>query len=178
MPVKVKVKQNGIAKLKKFLQEGGHLFVGYTERHKYDAIDKPFYAAVGRKISITGERFGKPRRFGVTKEKSAFQVASYNEYGGWNRPPRPFIAKCVRENEQDWKKFVIKKAKNAQSMASILWSLGPKVKMDLSDTVKKFSTPPNAPSTIKMKGFNNPLVDSGNMSEAFIDVEVNGSYEV
>ena len=36
----------------------------------------------------------------------------------------------------------------------------------ISKTIRDWTTPPNSPETIKMKGANNPLVDSGDMKNA------------
>ena len=44
--------------------------------------------------------------------------------------------------------------------------------------IQDFGSPPNAPSTVKQKGFNNPLIDKGELvSQIFYSINGNGRYK-
>ena len=51
-------------------------------------------------------------------------------------------------------------------LKKIALDLGDVVANDIRDSIIEFDYPPNRPSTIKQKGFNDPLIDSGQMSES------------
>ena len=161
--------------IKEYLGQSSELFVGYTDKNKYDAVDKPFFANVAMPNSVDpAHPYGVPRRYGVRKEVSAAQVAAFNEYGGGHTPPRPFIRECVRKHHVKWRNFFDRNWLNLPELAQTMWKLGDVVKGDLSKMIKEWSQPPNAPATVMAKGFNNPLVDSGNMSNDFIEIQVDG----
>lgn len=143
------------------------LEVGYFNEKKYEAIDKPFYSNVAKPN-------GKPRKFTRQAEKTAAEVAIANEFGGGKRPPRAFMRNCWGKNYAKWIRFVQDVLPQNMDIVKTFWKLGDKIKGDLSETILNWKYPPNAPSTIKRKGFNKPLVDSGNMSSDFIDIKVNG----
>ena len=52
--------------------------------------------------------------------------------------------------------------------------LGDRAALIIADKIRTMSSPPNAPATIKRKGFNNPLVETGTMQDSII-VEVSVS---
>lgn len=104
----------------------------------------------------------------------AAQVAISNEYGRPenNVPPRPFMRKTATKHAKDWKDFVEVRVKAGEDWQKVLKELGVMVEEDISDMIAKWTTPPNAPSTIKAKGFNDPLVDTGNMMYDFLDIRI------
>jgi len=51
--------------------------------------------------------------------------------------------------------------------------LGSRIANDIAITIHELDTPPNAPSTIQKKGFDNPLVETGTLARS-IDHEVLG----
>lgn len=106
------------------------------------------------------------------------QVAKWNEEGhrngglfeGTRTPPRPFLrttfiygmelflddhaneyAKAVAEGRMTWQQVADKIGHNAKDI--------------LQDVIDVKSAPPNSPMTILMKGFNNPLIESGYMRD-------------
>lgn len=173
---KIKIDDKDI--LKEYINQKAELFVGYTDNKKYDAVEEPFYSKVAKPNTIDPRHpYGQPRYFGKRKEVTAAQVAAFNEYGGGHTPPRPFIRTCLQKNFHKWVRYFDKNWLQTPDIRQTLWKLGDKIKGDLSETVIGWTTPPNAPSTVMAKGFNNPLVDSGNMSSDFIEIEVSGSGE-
>lgn len=100
------------------------------------------------------------------------QVAYWNEYGTTKDgksfiPPRPFLRQAVSENTKKWRDLVVNDLKKVSegdlSLEQALNRLGVVASGDVKETIADFSNPPNAPSTIKKKGFNDPLVDTGLM---------------
>lgn len=100
------------------------------------------------------------------------QVAYWNEYGTENIPPRPFFRKTIAENSSEWGKQVgqLLKANNYDADAA-LNKMGEHIKGQLTESILSYEDPPNAPSTIRKKGFNAPLRDTGTMARS-IDYEV------
>ena len=44
--------------------------------------------------------------------------------------------------------------------------MGLKIETDIKDKINRLGSPPNAPSTVRRKGSDNPLVDTGTMRES------------
>lgn len=104
------------------------------------------------------------------------QVAVWNEYGteidGKERvPERPFFRTSWERNNKRYLALIIAyyrsildgKVKEAEVFFDLL---GAKASNDLKQDITAFSTPPNAPSTIKRKKSSNPLIDTGRMRAA------------
>ncbi|WP_300926980.1 hypothetical protein, partial [Helicobacter rodentium] len=76
----------------------------------------------------------------------------------------------IKENKKKWveayKQGLKKRENNVSERVGVLAS------SDIKATITKLQTPPNAPSTIKQKGSNNPLIDTG-LLRAAIDYKVN-----
>ena len=145
--------------LKVLKKQKATLEVGFWD-DMYEEIEKGFYAPYGKQSKITN----KARRYSPRKAISVADVAAANEFGGGHRPPRPFMRYTLEHRGRKWKKILqdilpqyfdnIKKA---------MEHLGDAAAEDLADMIRIWTAPPNAPSTIKKKGFNDPLVDSGQM---------------
>ena len=82
-------------------------------------------------------------------------------------PARPFIRSTVDEKRDEYgeemQKFwqMILDAKIGVQQALSL--MGQRVESDVKAKIVSIKTPPNAPSTIRKKGVDNPLVDTGKM---------------
>ena len=125
----------------------------------YEENDKPYYALNAK---------GKPRRFGVTEAIPVATVAARNEYGvpEKNVPPRPFMRRTAERRFRKWHNFVKDRAPITLDMKKIALDLGDVVSNDIRQSIIDFDYPPNRPSTVKKKGFNDPLIDSGQMAES------------
>lgn len=95
--------------------------------------------------------------------KSVAEVAAFNEFGGGKVPPRPFMRTCVERRKNIWKKLVRDELAKNEDARVTLALLGNRMVEDLKDYIKIWTYPPNAPSTIAKKGFNDPLVETGRM---------------
>ena len=142
------------------------LEVGFW-KDMYEGNDKPFYSNVAKPNSITANNpYGTPRYYGVRKPISVAAVATFNEFGGGHTPPRPFMRDTVRKNWRKWQKFVQDRMPILLDCRKALLELGDIAKDDMRTEILIYNYPPNRPSTIRIKGFNNPLVDSGQMAES------------
>lgn len=104
------------------------------------------------------------------------QVASWNEHGhpnggifaGTYTPPRPFMRVWLPEELKENKvQAAIKQAGQAAfrqtSVAGALNTSGPTFVNALQDAMRKLNHPANSEATIAMKGFDDPLRDSGQL---------------
>lgn len=87
-------------------------------------------------------------------------------------PARPFFRSMIAENKGDWGPQLGKiiKASNYDSNVA-LGRMGENVKGQLQQSIRDLKDPANAKSTIKQKGFDDPLVKSGHMLSS-VDWEV------
>lgn len=99
-------------------------------------------------------------------------VAAINEWGasGAGRghkvkiPPRPFFRTMIKDGEAHWGPDLGKILKSAEYDAAVaLARMGESMKGELQTSIRDWSEPPNAPATIKKKGFDKPLIDTGDM---------------
>lgn len=97
----------------------------------------------------------------------AGDVAMYNEFGSESRPPRPFFSRTHENNKEKWKKYIrieLKKCISGKIKPKMLYEkLGLLVEGDIRESIQTFEKPPLAAATIKKKGFDKPLVDTGFM---------------
>lgn len=84
-------------------------------------------------------------------------VAYKNEYGFKNIPSRPFFRDTIAEHKKAWGELAVKGARAGYTIEKILGLVGMQMQQDIQYTIMTFTTPNNAPSTIKKKGFDSPL---------------------
>lgn len=122
--------------------------------------------AVGKAASGT-VRVGVIESQKYPSGQSVAQVAYWNEYGTATIPARPFFRNTIADKQDEW-------ADNAASILQhtdgdvgrALALIGEGVKGDIVETIQNFREPENAPSTVKEKGFNKPLIDTGDLWRA------------
>ena len=94
-------------------------------------------------------------------------VAIFNEYGTPTAPARPFVRPVVHGEKQtileNLKHHYKTALRNNTNTNKVLTLIGEDVKWRIQAQILATNTPPNAPSTIKAKGFNKPLYDTGFM---------------
>ena len=98
--------------------------------------------------------------------KSVAEVAAFNEFGGGHTPPRPFMRTLVQNHRKIWRKILQDELPKEDNAHTALATLAEYMVDDLKDYIKIWTYPPNAPSTIAKKGFNDPLVDTGRMMDS------------
>jgi len=129
-------------------------------------------------------------------EASAPEIAFYNEFGTTRRlispksiaheslhairtehiPPRPFFRNMISKRSKRWGKLIAKLLKKYKfNYSQAMAAMGQVVSEELQQSIVNFSSPKNAPSTIARKGFDKPLVDSGNLMRAVNYEVIDGS---
>lgn len=113
-------------------------------------------------------------KHGRGKEKnpnppSIIDVAIWNNFG-IGVPRREFMAEAAKKWQQQWEEnlgkvqdAMIKGHMDVMKFLDVMGQAGASI---ISETIRDWSTPPNSPFTIAMKGSNNPLVDTGDMKNA------------
>lgn len=91
-------------------------------------------------------------------------VAFWNEYGGGERPARPFFRRMISQESPGW---AVKMGKLARTTnydgGRVLALMGEDIKGALQQSINDFQSPPLASSTVKAKGFAKPLIDTAVM---------------
>lgn len=123
---------------------------------------------------------GKEIRAGVLpsagKGKRGVEIAYYasvNEYGTKKIPSRPFMATSADENK-GWNAPVKRAVGNIIDGAEVISQMntvGEKMKTDIKKNIGTYRFKPLKPSTVKKKGHDIQLIDSGALYDA-IDFEV------
>lgn len=98
--------------------------------------------------------------------ESVAQVAYWNEYGTATIPARPFFRNTIAEKQGEWADKAAELLKQSDDTNHALALIGEGVKGDIVETIQNFREPENAPSTVKKKGFNKPLIDTGDLWRA------------
>lgn len=95
------------------------------------------------------------------------QVAFWNEYGTSKSPPRPFFRNMIAEKKSGWSlAFGNLMQMHNYDVTHVFDLMGQGIKDQLTESIVKFSDPQNAPYTVKQKGFNKPLIDTGTMQRS------------
>lgn len=106
------------------------------------------------------------------------QVAQWNEEGtpaaGWGgpTPSRPFIRSFFigLKKSKAFQNFMANEIKHyiegGGTSRHLAQRVGRFVRRGIRETIEKWTYLPNAPATIELKGFNDPLVETGTMAKA------------
>ena len=94
------------------------------------------------------------------------QIAMFNELGTSTAPARPFLRDSVDENEdviRDQCGKELKKLTTGATAETVLKRVGALGVRLVQEKIVSGSFKPNAPSTIRKKGSDKPLIDTGRM---------------
>lgn len=90
-------------------------------------------------------------------------VAFWNEYGA-SGPPRPFFRRMIAQESPTWGDKIAKLAQATDDDGpKVLALMGEDIQGALIKSINDLTSPPLAPSTIKRKGFDKPLIDTSHM---------------
>jgi len=96
-------------------------------------------------------------------------VAAIQEFGSPsnNIPPRPFFRNMVSDKSGEWPDAIaaLLKTHNYDAV-SVLNLTGGAISGQLQASIANFDSVPLKPSTVKAKGFDKQLVDTGNMMKS------------
>lgn len=96
-------------------------------------------------------------------------IAMWNELGTSRAPARPFLRKSVDENTSEIKNMCaaqLKKLVNGGTAEQSLRALGVYQKGLIQEKIKNGSFQENAESTIRQKGSDKPLIDTGRLRQS------------
>ena len=94
------------------------------------------------------------------------EIAAYNEFGGSDRPARPFMRQSFENHESELKAAcdqVNKAIGKGDTAETALKKLGVTAKGLVQDEIVEGGFAPNAPSTIAKKESDTPLIDTATM---------------
>ena len=129
---------------------------------RFERIRRTFIKAARARVDV-GYFDGKPHP--KTGETEA-TVAAINEFGveSLNIPERPFMAATARDTKVGERLAIEVKRNLFKQRSKFNWkAIGRFYAKEVSTTIRDFSQPVNAPLTISLKGFNNPLVETGTL---------------
>lgn len=133
-----------------------------TSKRRFERIRRTFIKAARARVEV-GYFGGKPHP--KTGETEA-TVAAINEFGveSLNIPERPFMAVTARNTKVGERLATEVKRNLFQQRGRFNWNaIGRFYAKEVSVTIRDFSQPANAPLTISLKGFDNPLVETGTL---------------
>ena len=110
---------------------------------------------------------GREKKTGV----DLVDVATWNEYGTSRIPKRPFMRIAEMQNRDKWFRLSEKVARNvlqgAMDVNQSLELIGNKIVGDIREVIgDRTLLVPNAPSTIRQKGSDAPLIDTGQLRQS------------
>jgi hypothetical protein len=122
------------------------------------------------KLDEEGNRVGASQF--VKASRSNYDTTHHVDEYTVTIPARPYFRSMIQKNKGEWPADLGKiiKAANYDSTVA-LGRLGKHVAEQLQESIRDFSEPGNAKSTIAKKGFDKPLVDSDHMLNS-VDSEV------
>lgn len=100
------------------------------------------------------------------------QKAFWNEFGTVRIPARPFFRTTIARESPTWgaKLAAALKATNYDGEKALAL-LGQSMRDDVESSIAQWDSPGNAESTIARKGFDDPLIEKGDMQRA-VDYKV------
>ncbi len=139
--------QRKMRELNDKLGRAGSVQVGFDEQARYTPVH--------------------PTRGTKRKPLHVAQVAFWNEYGTKRSPARPFMGAAIRGHQGNWGKDLADIAEAVGwDTRRALGLLGEMIKEDIQHQIQVWSQPPNAKRTVRIKGFNKPLIDDGTMQRS------------
>jgi len=123
-----------------------------------------------RMMNKSGTGFARKGRF-VPQSKANFASTHSHDAYEINIPPRPFFRTMIAQNKDSWAPTAAALLKQGKSPDEVLDIMGELLAGQLRASIIAMKSPPNAPSTIRKKGFDDPLIDTGHMLNS-VDFEV------
>lgn len=106
--------------------------------------------------------------FGTRGSGQAFMTDRGGGFGG-PIPERPFMRGAMRANRGKYQRAMSAGAReilqSGSSLRSVLSRLGIIAQGDIQSEITSLQSPPNSPTTIRLKGSSNPLIDTGEMRQ-------------
>lgn len=130
--------------------------------HGFDNIVRQALKLDGKGVKV-GIRRGKGAHDGT----DMLDIAVYNHFGTATIPARPFVSDCAEKNagqiQEAQKRLVYRVYQGSLSADGALAQLGAWYVNVQKGHILHGGWTPNAPATVKRKGSNKPLVDTGQL---------------
>ena len=128
-------------------------------------LDKIIQQAL--KLDGKGVKVGIRRGKGSHDGTDMLDIAVYNHFGTATIPARPFVSDCAEKNagqiQEAQKRLVYRVYQGGLSADGALAELGAWYVNVQKGHILHGGWTPNAPATVKRKGSNKPLVDTGQL---------------
>lgn len=128
--------------------------------------------------SETGENYAKIAFWNEFGTKSAGKLVSFMVQGQKitvphkGMPSRPFFRTMISKEKGTWGDKIARGLKTEKfTSEEVLGIVGADIKTALQTSIQGWTEPPNTALTIRKKGFNKPLIETGNMWKHAIEVE-------
>ena len=113
---------------------------------------------------------------GIPLEDEDLQsIAMFNEIGveEKNIPARPFLRYSFDLNKDHWAQMTMEGVwdvlrQDSTSPSRIQNRIGEAMQASIKKSIVDWKVPPNSAVTVKLKGFNDPLVDTGHMRDSIM----------
>jgi len=130
--------------------------------HGFDNIIRQALKLDGKGVKV-GIRRGKGSHDGT----DMLDIAVYNHFGTASIPARPFVSDCAEKNagqiQEAQRRLVYRVYQGSLSADGALAELGAWYVNVQKGHILHGGWTPNAPATVKRKGSNKPLVDTGQL---------------
>lgn len=137
-------------------------------------LSSKFGGNIVNRLALYAEKFRDPPVVKVGFLESATYpdgtsvptVAAVNEFGAPSRgqPPRPYFRRMITEKKSSWGDAIVLNYKDTgRDINKTMDRMGQGMKGQLQQSIRDLRDPPLKPSTVKSKGFDKPLIDTGHM---------------
>jgi hypothetical protein len=107
--------------------------------------------------------------------KSVALIAALNEFGTSRQPPRPYFRNMIAQRSPGWPAAIaVNLRANNYDAERSLDDVGQAIAGQLQQSIRDLTSPPLSPVTIAKKGFDKPLIETGQMLNS-VGYEVNSS---
>lgn len=117
-----------------------------------------------------GKKYKKKSRDGKEDGADLVDIAIWNELGTGRIPARPFFAQTVQMHEEEIKEMAATEVSQAllgeKDSQQAFEVIGEDVRKKVQNRIDEGQFVPNAPSTIKRKGHDHPLIDTRTMRDS------------
>lgn len=121
------------------------------------------------RVGLKRGKKGK-RHNGMPYKADLVEIALYNELGTSTIPARPFFAQTVQVHEEEIREAAVSEAakvlRGNEKAQQAFREIGTDVQKKVQKRIDEGQFVPNAPSTIKRKGHDHPLIDTGTMRDS------------
>ncbi len=100
---------------------------------------------------------------------SVAMVAAIQEWGAPSRgiPPRPFMRPTVEDHADEWPDQIAEALEvSGMDAEKALEIMGGVIQREIREAIQAVTSPPLKPATVRRKGFEKPLIDSGRMFQS------------